>query len=100
MLALHTRAKVSALSSRRLFKVLNLSEASEGTFPLQQIVLDLREEGDAVNRDAMANLGFGGALLARDDGQASRLFSICELADSQVVASGDVIRLGNNGQIS
>ncbi len=99
MLSLHTHGKLSGPLGRQTFKVLRLSEALDGTYPFETIILDARARAD-IDLAAIYEAGFGAVLGSDEHSNSGRLPSIHSLNAPEVVGEGDVIRVRDGGKVS
>ncbi len=97
---LHTRATVSGSLASPLLKVLGIDEALRGGFPFDRVAIDLRPDGPEVDAAALAELGFA-AVIRREAGEPKGIAVLHGLADPEVVAPGDVVRVhAGSGRVS
>jgi His-Xaa-Ser system radical SAM maturase HxsC len=98
-LPLHTRGVWSSSSISSIANVLELEEALAGHFPLASVMVDLRNSQFEIDLNALAQIGVAG-ILSTAPIVDSPLLVLSSLNAAVVVASGDVIRIRPQGQIS
>jgi His-Xaa-Ser system radical SAM maturase HxsC len=95
-LALHARASVDGYLPAGLFKVLKPDEALACVFPVDRVLVDLRDGLD-IDGEALIELGYAGVIGGPPClDLVGRVHSI---SNDAVVGAGDVIRLRGNGRI-
>lgn len=95
-LALHARASVNGALRTGLYKVLMPDEALACVFPVDRVLVDLRDGLD-IDGEALIELGYAGVVGGPACGeQVGRIHSI---SNDAVVGAGDVVRLRGSGRI-
>ena len=101
MLSLHTHAQLSGSPSKRIYKVLGISEALTTSHSVERILIDQRTSLPQLDLQVMAKLGFAGLVSDRPRADVPRdLLCVSGLSESKVVGQGDVVRIRDRGQVS
>lgn len=100
MLPLHTHGRFTGAPLPYPVKVLTLQEALTCSYPPDRVFIDLRKEGAAVDKSALAEVGFGGFVELKPAEKENASRTLHSLRLQAVVAPGDVIRIRPNGQSS